>query len=114
MDLFRARNRGRHRLILIVLMLGIPWSVPLRADEYRTPQEHTDTCDMVVDTVICRPAGLVATAVGTALWVVSLPFSLAGGNEEEARKKLVYEPAAYTFKRPLGSRECSCDDFQDP
>ena len=57
---------------------------------------------MVADTLIARPIGLLTTVVGSAIYVISLPFSLLGGNEEMAREKLVKEPASYTFKRPLG------------
>lgn len=57
---------------------------------------------MIVDAVFARPLGFVATVIGTAVYTVSLPFSIAGGNEHDARKNLVYSPAGYTFKRPLG------------
>ncbi|MCD6295426.1 MAG: hypothetical protein J7M20_11050 [Deltaproteobacteria bacterium] len=57
---------------------------------------------MIADLVIMRPLGIAATAVGAAAYVLSLPFSLAGGNEAEARQKLMGDPAGYTFTRPLG------------
>ncbi len=57
---------------------------------------------MVADAIVARPIGLVTTIVGTAVYVVSLPFSLLGGNEKQAREKLVTEPKDFTFKRPLG------------
>ena len=57
---------------------------------------------MAGDLVVLRPMGIVATAVGAVIYAISLPFSLAGGNEEEARQKLVIDPAKYTFTRPLG------------
>ena len=57
---------------------------------------------MVLDAVVLRPIGLVTTVAGTAIYTVSLPFSLLGGNEAEVREHLINEPARYTFKRPLG------------
>ena len=57
---------------------------------------------MLGDLVIMRPLGIAATAVGAVAYVLSLPFSLAGGNEPEARQKLMGDPAGYTFARPLG------------
>jgi hypothetical protein len=45
---------------------------------------------------------VVATAIGTVFFVVSLPFSAAGGNIDIASEKLVKKPARFTFKRPLG------------
>ena len=57
---------------------------------------------MVADVLIARPIGMATTVVGSAIYVVSLPFSLLGGNEKQAREKLVKEPTEFTFKRPLG------------
>lgn len=58
---------------------------------------------MIADALVARPVGLVTTVAGSAVYIVSLPFSLLGGNEKQARQKLVVEPARYTFKRPLGA-----------
>ena len=57
---------------------------------------------MAADLVILRPMGIIATAVGSIVYVISLPFSIPGGNQEEAYQKLVADPAKYTFQRPLG------------
>jgi len=70
-------------------------------------REHLENLDekagyMAGDLAVIRPLGIVATAVGAVIYFISLPFSLAGGNEEEARQKLVIDPAEYTFTRPLG------------
>ena len=72
-------------------------------------KEYLDDIDekagyMIGDLVVMRPLGIVATAVGAIAYVISLPFSLGGGNEPEARQKLIIEPAKYTFTRPLGER----------
>jgi hypothetical protein len=69
--------------------------------------DHLENLDekggyMAGDFFVVRPLGIAATAVGAVIYVISLPFSLAGGNEEEARQKLVIDPATYTFTRPLG------------
>lgn len=47
---------------------------------------------MVVDTVVGKPLQLVAAVTGTAAYVVSLPFSVIGGNADQAQQKLVIEP----------------------
>jgi hypothetical protein len=57
---------------------------------------------MIYDLLVIRPVGVVATALGSVFWLVSLPFSASGDNYDAATQKLVKEPAAYTFKRPLG------------
>jgi hypothetical protein len=57
---------------------------------------------MIFDLCVVRPVGILATAVGAVFYVVSWPFSALGDNTDVAGQKLVQEPAAYTFKRPLG------------
>lgn len=57
---------------------------------------------MLVDGVVVRPLGIVATAIGAVAWVITLPFSALGGNTEEAGSSLVGDPARFTFQRPLG------------
>jgi hypothetical protein len=58
---------------------------------------------MLADAFMVRPFMLVGTILGTATFIVTLPFSLLGGNVGEASRALVVEPAAYTFVRPLGA-----------
>ena len=57
---------------------------------------------MILDTIVERPAGLVATIVGTAVFVVGLPFSLLGNNTRDTAQTLVVAPAKFTFARPVG------------
>jgi len=57
---------------------------------------------MLVDGVVARPLGVGAIIVGAVTWVVTLPFSLIGGNPGEAGRQLVGEPTRFTFRRPLG------------
>jgi len=45
---------------------------------------------------------LVGTAIGVTTFIVSLPFTLLGGNMDEAADQLVSKPVKYTFVRPLG------------
>ena len=61
-----------------------------------------DPAAMTVDLVVARPAGAVATVAWAAIFLVSWPFAALGGNTEETWDSLVADPAAYTFKRPLG------------
>lgn len=47
---------------------------------------------MIVDTVVGKPLQLVTAVAGTAAYLVSLPFSLIGGNADQAQQKLFVEP----------------------
>lgn len=57
---------------------------------------------MFIDATLVRPLMITTTLVGSALFVVSLPFSALGGNVGDAADNLVVEPARSAFKRPLG------------
>ena len=57
---------------------------------------------MVGDLLIARPLLIGATVLGAGLFVVSLPFTAAGGNIGEAGHALVVEPGKSAFVRCLG------------
>jgi hypothetical protein len=57
---------------------------------------------MFFDTLVVRPAGLIGTVAGAAVFLVSLPFSALGGNTGAVADEIVVSPARYTFVRPLG------------
>lgn len=61
---------------------------------------------VAIDAVLVRPACFVATIVGSALFVISLPFAIPSKSVHRAAHALVVKPADATFKRPLG-------DFED-
>lgn len=63
------------------------------------------------DLLLARPGGAVATVLGTAIFVVGLPFTLINGSTEQAAQTLIVQPANYTFARPLGQ---DIGGFGDP
>ena len=65
-------------------------------------EEEPSALAMTGDLVLARPFLLVATIVGTAVFIVSSPFSAAGGNLGQAADTLVVGPAKATFVRCLG------------
>ncbi|MBW1735078.1 MAG: hypothetical protein JRJ09_08115 [Deltaproteobacteria bacterium] len=95
------KTRKRAAVLVIAAMAFFHCTATVSAEQY------VDNLDekggyMAGDLLVIRPLGILATAAGSIIYVLSLPFSVAGGNEEEARQKLVIEPAKYTFTRPLG------------
>ena len=90
---------------LVILMISVfliaPFASSALSDEY-FEVENPSGGEMIFDFLLVRPVGLVATAVGSVFYVISLPFSLMGRNAGEAGQALVKDPAAYTFTRPLG------------
>jgi len=57
---------------------------------------------MTFDLFIMRPLSLVGTVAGAAVYLVALPFNLVAWNLEEPARRLVGEPAKFTFTRALG------------
>jgi hypothetical protein len=68
----------------------------------RAVDESPSALAMTGDAVFVRPVLLATTIVGSVVYLVSLPFSLLGGNAEEAGEVLVVGPAKATFVRCLG------------
>jgi hypothetical protein len=88
-------------LVVAASLLLIPFGSAALAAEYFEEQPASGGA-MVFDFCVVRPVGIIATAVGAVFYVVSWPFAALGDNVDAAGQKLVKEPAAYTFKRPLG------------
>ncbi|MBO3278278.1 multidrug transporter [Pseudomonas schmalbachii] len=57
---------------------------------------------MMGDLIFARPLLIAATIVGTAAFIVTLPFSALGGNVKEAGQALVIDPGKEAFVRCLG------------
>jgi len=62
---------------------------------------------MIYDAFFMRPLTLIGTAVGTGLFVATLPISLIGGNVDQAAESFVAQPARSTFSRCLGCASTS-------
>jgi len=60
---------------------------------------------MALDLIIVRPLSLAGTVLGTAIFVVALPINALTLNFKEPARRLVLEPAQYTFVRRLGDLE---------
>jgi len=84
--------------VLTALVLGAI-SVPAFAVE---PMDYPNDFAMAGDILVARPLGVVWTVAGSALFVVSLPFTALAGNIKQAAHTLVVGPAKETFVRCLG------------
>ena len=88
-------------LATVAALLILPLGTNATAQEY-FESEDPGGGEMLFDFVFVRPVGIVATVIGSIAFVISLPFSALGDNVDVAGQKLVKEPAAYTFTRPIG------------
>ena len=97
---------------LNVLCLSIALVIP-QISLAETVKEEPTALAMVTDTVLVRPVMLAVTVVGTAFFVVSLPFSVLGGNVGQAADTLMVQPAANTFIRCLGCTRVKYKEADD-
>ncbi len=72
-----------------ILAIMQPASAAIEIDETDFGPSY-DT--MLVDTVVGKPLQLVTAVAGTAVYFASLPFSVIGGNADQAQQKLFVEP----------------------
>ena len=102
----QPRTRRGFIVILIVMLFGV--QMIATAQEAAVPgKEHTQESPdpagpILVDALLLRPLGLAATVLGTATFILTLPFSLPTRSSGKAAKALIVKPAKYTFVRPLG------------
>ncbi|MBI3433002.1 MAG: hypothetical protein HY018_12420 [Hydrogenophilales bacterium] len=100
----------RSRLVSALLAVALGAMPACANAQQNEPVSGDRATDMVVDAVVMRPLGLVATVAGTVLTVVALPFTIPSGSVETSARELILRPADYTFKRPLGDFSESGED----
>ena len=61
--------------------------------------------EVAADALLVRPACLVATVVGSAVFVLALPWAAASKTIKQTADTLVVKPANATFTRPMGDME---------
>lgn len=96
------RNKGARRAVT-GLMIGC-LLLPQLLWAQGAIDESPNAFAMAGDLVVARPIGAVMTVGGVAVWLVSLPFTLAAGHASEAAETLMLGPAEATFVRCLGCR----------
>jgi hypothetical protein len=91
----------RMKSIALCISFLMCFSVVAPALAYDDIDDDDSGC-MVLDTMIVRPFGLAAIVIGTAFFVISLPFTVPSGSVGKAADNLVSDPVKWTFCRPLG------------
>ncbi|MFY9941455.1 MAG: hypothetical protein WAK57_04715 [Desulfobacterales bacterium] len=93
-------------LIFLAITVSSPFAAP-------------SAMEIVGDFLVVRPTSFLTMIAGACVFVVTLPFTLIGGNADEAGTKLVANPAQATFSRPLGDPDTMARwpfkyDYQGP
>lgn len=83
--------------VAMFLLISLPQAVVAQ-----TVEEEPSAGAMAGDLLLARPLLMATTLLGGAVYLVTLPFSLAGGNAGNAADTLVVKPAEAAFIRCLG------------
>ena len=67
-----------------------------------TPSARADSMATAADALVVRPVCLAATVVGSAIFLVALPFAAMSRSVRKTASTLVEAPARATFTRPIG------------
>lgn len=94
----------KKRSIVLVVLSVFLMTVSICPALAQMEDDESDitTAAMIGDALVLRPLGFVATVLGTAFFLLTLPVTGPSGQTEMAQKKFVSEPGEFTFKRPLG------------
>ena len=96
-------GRTKRSLVFVMVAFLVCTTTGFSALAQEKEYEKDATMEgIIVDFVFLRPMGIVSTALGTGFFFASLPFSVPTGSLGVAFKKLMAEPAIFTFARPLG------------
>ena len=87
--------------MLTMTSLGLPMAANAASYDYMENSTEPTGGEMMAE-LLMRPFMLIGTIATTLTFIITSPFSALGGNFGDSFDKLVKEPAAYTFVRPLG------------
>lgn len=97
------------KIISVVILLSI---MSCFTAAHARSIEENDPGFVILDVLLYRPLGVVATLVGTAVFIGLTPLTALASIPEphDAFEKtsaiLILGPGTYTFVRPLGNRDC--------
>jgi len=100
-----SRCLKRVSAVLITVALLLIQVGPAAAGTPAQNIENRGATNLVADALILRPLGLVATAVGAAIWAVGVAPVVAITRPTdlgESMDYLIKRPVKYTFADPLG------------
>lgn len=87
---------------VLASLIAVPLGATAWAQDPFEEHEETTAGFMVLDLLLVRPLSLGATILGSAVFVVALPFTAPAGETGYSLEKLIKDPAKYTFTRSLG------------
>ncbi len=92
-------------LLIIMALFVFATAVPQAGYAASPERNEPSSAAIIFDVLLARPLGLASFALGTGIFVAGLPFTITTGSLGVSAKKLIGEPLAYTFGRPIGQMD---------
>jgi len=87
-------------LLTVSLLIGSLYSTGWTGDQLR--MDDTDTMAQgwsLLDLLVARPLSVAAGIGGSAVFVVTLPFTLPSGSAKDAANMFIVQPFQFSFRR---------------
>jgi len=87
-------------LLTVSLLIGSLYSTGWAGDQLR--MDDTDTMAQgwsLLDLLVARPLSVAAGIGGSAVFVVTLPFTLPSGSAKDAANMFIVQPFQFSFRR---------------
>jgi hypothetical protein len=88
--------------IVFSLLCVVLFTTPTLAGDSGDIPDDISAHAMAWDAFLVRPLGVVSIGVGSVIFGITSPLAALGGNIHATFEKLIAEPVAFTFQRPLG------------
>jgi hypothetical protein len=99
-------HRPLRRIAHAVAIAALAVCAAAPAAEEPAPAAEPDNAPsaeaMSLDLFLVRPLSLVGTVLGVGVFIIGTPFHLLSWNFRDPARRLIVEPAKYTFTRELG------------
>jgi hypothetical protein len=85
-------------LLIISLVMGSLYSTGWAGDKW-AKEDSVGQGWNAIDLIFARPLGVAAGIVGTAIFIVSLPFTIPTGGVADAADMFITKPFQFSFTR---------------
>jgi hypothetical protein len=85
-------------LLIISLVMGSLYSTGWAGDKW-SKEDPVGQGWNAIDLIFARPLGVAAGIVGTAIFIVSLPFTIPTGGVADAADMFITKPFQFSFTR---------------
>ena len=97
----------RKTLLVLVTLLLVTGSLCSTgwAENYFGKDDPVQQGWNIVDLIIARPLGIAAGVMGSAVFVVSLPFTIPAGGVRDAADMFIFQPFQFSFTRQFPDQD---------